>query len=361
MLCDIITSLEGSVRPAVYLAKDLVDMGYDVIIISPIILPRAESEMNGEGIKTINLNIRHFSSASDSSLLWLETWIYEAFFNLNSRRVKNSSPVTINFSHVIFLPSIFWYLQGPPSIALRDISNQFSLSLKIMYRFLKPLFEYFDGKSIKRAHSFSSFIIANSKFCASMYSKFGLKVHDIIYPPLDRKIFRPSTGNPSGDYVLTYFGKETKFSVVKRVADLNVKIKAFGSKTSFIDKSVLKNPNIEFLGRVSISELVNLYSNALFTLFPFTHEPFGYIPIESMACGTPTLTYDVQGPGEYIVDGESGWLASDDESIIKKAVEIWRNGYPSEIRKRCIEAAKAFDREIYVKKWLNLLNLFNVI
>ncbi|MEM1543792.1 MAG: glycosyltransferase [Candidatus Bathyarchaeia archaeon] len=194
-----------------------------------------------------------------------------------------------------------------------------------------------------------------------MYSKFGLKIYGVIYPPLDRRIFHPSTKRPSGDYVLTYFGKETKFSVIKRVADLGVKIKAFGSKTSFIDRRLLKNPNIEFLGRISTSDLVDAYSNALFTLFPFTHEPFGYIPLESMACGTPTLTYGMQGPGEYIIDGESGWLASDDEDIVNKAVEIWRGGYPSKIRERCVEMAKAFDRKIYTERWLELLKLFNAI
>lgn len=361
VLCDIITSLEGSIRPAVYLAEDLVDMGYDVTVTSPLISPEADFEMNRMGIKTVNLNTKHFSKTSNSSLLWLETWMYETLFNLNSRRIKNMPLATINFSHVIFTPSIFWYLQGPPSTALRDISTQFSFSLKSTYCLLKPLIEYLDEKSIRKGGNLSSFLIANSKFCARMYSKFGLNVRDIIYPPLDRKIFHPSTGKPSGDYVLTYFGKETKFSVIKRAADLGIKIKAFGSKTSIIDRRLLKNPNIEFLGRISTSDLVDAYSNALFTLFPFTHEPFGYIPLESMACGTPTLTYGIQGPGEYIIDGKTGWLVGDDEGIIRRAVELWKDGYPSEIRKCCVEMAGAFDREIYIKKWLKLLRSFNII
>ncbi len=49
-------------------------------------------------------------------------------------------------------------------------------------------------------------------------------------------------------------------------------------------------------GRVSDDELARLYANAKFTVFPFIHEPFGYVPVESMACGTPpVLTYDKQG------------------------------------------------------------------
>ncbi|MEM2560324.1 MAG: glycosyltransferase family 4 protein [Candidatus Bathyarchaeia archaeon] len=361
ILCDIITSLNGSVRPAAYLAEDLVKMGCDVTIISPVITPEAEEEINKMGIKTINLNTKHFSDASSSSVLWLETWIYEALFKTNSKRIEKNRPAAINFSHVVFAPTTFWYLQGPPSTALRDISSQLPKNLKLAYDITKLLIEYLDRKTIGRAKSLTTYFIANSKFCASMYTKFGIKVHSVIYPPLDRKIFHPTTRKPREDYVLTYFGKETKFSVIKKIANMGVKIRAFGSKTSTIDKSLLKNPNIEFLGRIPTADLVNMYSNALYTLFPFTHEPFGYIPLESMACGTPTLTYSIQGPGEYIVDGENGWLAKDDEKLIQKAIEIWKNGYPKEVRKQCAENAKKFDRKNYFNKWLNLLKSFNII
>jgi len=355
IICDIITSLEGSVRPAIYLAEDLIKMGYDITIISPLISPEAEEEINKSGIKTINLNIKHFSSISNPSILWLETWAYEAIFRANSKRIKKNTQAIINFSHVIFAPATFWYLQGPPSTALNDISSQLPRRLRLAYYVTKPLIEHLDRKIIERAKKLTTWFIANSKFCASMYTKYGIKVHDIIYPPLDRKTFHPTTKRPTEDYVLTYFGKETKFTVIKKIADMGVKIKAFGSKTSIIDKSLLKNPNIEFLGRIPTAELVDMYSNALYTLFPFTHEPFGYIPLESMACGTPTLTYNMQGPGEYIIDDENGWLAKDDESLVQKAIELWRNGYPKEIRERCVENAKKFDREIYSKKWLSLL------
>jgi glycosyltransferase involved in cell wall biosynthesis len=177
----------------------------------------------------------------------------------------------------------------------------------------------------------------------------------VIYPPIDCEIFHPSTSNPSSDYVLTYFGKETKFSVIKAAVDLGVKIRAFGSKVPFVKKNMLNHPNIEFLGRVSTKELVDLYSNASFTFFPFTHEPFGYVPLESMACGTPVLTYDLQGPGEYVNDGKVGWLANSDNEIIQAAVDIWKNGYSPIVRKQCIEEAQKLDRKCYLDKWLKIL------
>jgi glycosyltransferase involved in cell wall biosynthesis len=100
--------------------------------------------------------------------------------------------------------------------------------------------------------------------------------------------------------VLTYFGKETKYPVIKAVADLGIKIKAFGSKNPYIPRCIHRHPNIKFEGEVSNQKLADLYSNALFTLFTFTHEPFGYVPVESMACQTPVLTYDRQGPAKRL-------------------------------------------------------------
>jgi hypothetical protein len=60
--------------------------------------------------------------------------------------------------------------------------------------------------------------------------------------------------------VLTYVGKETAFSAIKRVADAGVKMRAFGSKVSHVPDYIRKHPNIELLGRVSDEELVELYS-----------------------------------------------------------------------------------------------------
>jgi glycosyltransferase involved in cell wall biosynthesis len=155
---------------------------------------------------------------------------------------------------------------------------------------------------------------------------------------------------------LTYLGKETKISVIKRVVSMGIKFKAFGAKMEFLDRGVIEHPNIEFLGRISTGELVEAYSNALFTLFPFTHEPFGYVPLESMACGTPVLTYNLQGPSEYVIDGCTGWLARSDGELVQKAMKLWKEGYPSCVRLDCVKEASKFDRRFYLEKWLKVLD-----
>lgn len=46
LACDIMMDLEGSVRPAMYLAEALVQKGYDVAIISPVMSKDVENSLS---------------------------------------------------------------------------------------------------------------------------------------------------------------------------------------------------------------------------------------------------------------------------------------------------------------------------
>ncbi|MEM2740513.1 MAG: glycosyltransferase, partial [Candidatus Bathyarchaeia archaeon] len=306
----------------------------------------------------LNLGVKIIAKDIDPSLVWLEVWMREAFLRLNSTGLKLDSTVIINFSHTVSIYSSVWYLQGAPSIALSDIKPYMPLRFKLIYNFMKPLIDYSDRRLVEEIYGNSVVSIANSRFCASMYSRWGVKVHSIVYPPIDTEVFHPSTSKPSSDYVLAYFGKETKFDVIEKVADRGVKIKAFGSRMLMIPKRLLRHPNIEFLGRVPAEKLVDLYSNALYTLFPFTHEPFGYIPLESMACGTPVLTYNAQGPAESIIDEVTGWLVKDDRMLVDRAIELWMDGYDPMVRRMCRERASGFDKARYIERWVGIIDKF---
>ena len=355
LACDIMVDLEGSIRPAMYLAQELVARGHRVSIMSPSMSHTVEKSLESKGITPVNLHAALIARNSGLSMLWFETWAREAFLNLNSKSVNGHLKVTLNFSHTLDIPSVFWYLQGPTSWALKDMKDEFTGVYKMAYGVLNPLIEFADSRLVRSMIQNTTFCVANSKFCASLYQKWGIHISDIIYPPIDCKLFRPRTPNPSSDFVLAYFGKETKFSIVKTVADLGIRIKSFGSKAPFIPRSLISHPNVDFMGKISAQKLVDAYSNALFTFFPFTHEPFGYIPVESMACGTPTLTYNSQGPSESIIDEYSGWFAKNDSEIVNKAVDIWKKGYKREMRLNCVKEASKYDESIYVERWLDTI------
>ena len=72
--------------------------------------------------------------------------------------------------------------------------------------------------------------------------------------------------------------------------------------------------------------LVERYNRALATICAARLEPFGFTPLESMACGTPVVAIREGGYRETVVDGVTGLLVEPDPSAIAAAIlEITRN------------------------------------
>ncbi len=56
-----------------------------------------------------------------------------------------------------------------------------------------------------------------------------------------------------------------------------------------ISPDLVNIPNVQFVGRVDDEKLIELYSNAVFFVFPSLYEGFGIPPLEAQACGCPVL------------------------------------------------------------------------
>ncbi len=298
---------------------------------------------------TLDLKKKFYTSGS---ILTLEAWIRNSKYT-----IENKNYLSVNFSQCFLTDVDVYYAQGPITQALDDMYPEMKKTHQFAYWISRRFLANRDKAFVRKLKSKSRLFIANSNFCASMYQKWGIHVDDVIYPPLDCQRFKPQTSTPSNDYVCAYIGKETKYSILNKIASLGIKIKAFGSKSKDVPKQIRKNTNIDLLGKITDKDITGLFSNALFTLFTFTHEPFGYIPVESMACGTPVITYNKQGPGESIIHNKTGWLVKNDNELEKQAIQIWKKGYSPKIRNNCINRALEFDQKIIGKKWVQVLNL----
>ncbi|WP_336660721.1 glycosyltransferase [Leucobacter sp. USHLN153] len=82
---------------------------------------------------------------------------------------------------------------------------------------------------------------------------------------------------------------------------------------------------IHFLGRVDRADVPSLIRAADAVVCTPWYEPFGIVPLESMACGTPVIAANVGGLGDSVVDGGTGLLVPpQDPEALAGAVERLR-------------------------------------
>jgi len=335
------------------IAEELAKNNFKVKVISTQISANIKCKLKSRNISFFSFQ-KAFSNA-DESLVWFKCWLNEALFSKNSKKVAGLKPFVLNFSNTIAISSTCWYGQGPPTITLKNIRKQLTLIYKLFYGLSSRFLEFLDRRLTQKFAKMTKCVVANSYYLEGVYRLFGVEVSEVIYPPLDCEVFRPRKAKSASNYILTYFGKETKLDVIRELTNRGIEIVVFGGKITNAPKWMLQHPNIRFLGRISNEKLVSLYSDALLTVYPFLDEPFGYIPVESMACGTPVVTFDRQGPSETVVNGVTGWLTKTDRELIDLVLEIWRRGYPSSMRKECRKRARFFDKSKIARKWLKLL------
>jgi glycosyltransferase involved in cell wall biosynthesis len=349
---DPLVTTAGSVRPALLLAKQMRLLGHNVEIASPQFAKEILRAFEFDGLK-------HSQAGPSFSILrshpMVDAWV-RCLAKPTRMKQRAESDVVINTSSCVVATSKVYYAQGIMTKALDDISAEMPSRYRYSYQLLAPSLRTLEQRLVREFRMTSELFVANSAFCSSIYREWGIKVDHIIHPPLDCALFKPLTSTPSEDYVLTHvgvFGKEGKFSLIKAAADSGVRIKVFGAKPH--SRQRRDDKNITFLGKVSDKKLAELYSNAVFTLFAFNHEPFGYIPVESMACGTPVLTFSRQGPAETVADFQTGWLVKTDKELVRTAVNIWREGVNKSMRDACRKKAMLYDAKRVTREWIDFL------
>lgn len=293
----------------------------------------------------IDNRITRWLSGSNESMLWVESWMRETLFGANEsaaqRLIRSRSfDYIVNLSMTVPAQCDLWWIQGTPlDLTIRGMSTTNRLA-QVVDRFGSTAVRGLDRRLVHRIRRRARRIAANSPFLADFYRRAGCSVDGVLYSFPDFSAFKPSTPRPSRDYVLTYVGKETEDLDFRALRRLGVRVVGFGAKVPSGAKIGYIRRWTDFRGYVTQSQLVDLYSNALFTLFPFTWEPLGCVPVESMACGTPVLTYSRQGPGATVIQGRTGWLVNDLEQIQRTTVEIWKRGGTDIDPGDCVQRAK---------------------
>lgn len=178
----------------------------------------------------------------------------------------------------------------------------------------------------------------------------------IIHPPVEVEKFKIS------DSPKNYFLVGARLVPYKRVdlavkafARLGIPLKVFGIGAEFdnLKKMAHGKKNIEFLGKISESEKVELFSNCLAFLYP-QEEDFGITAVEAMASGRPVIAFKAGGALETVSEGETGEFFDEQswEDLADKIIRFKPEKYdPRKIRDHTLQ----FSLENFKEKIKNLI------
>ncbi|MFA6383483.1 MAG: glycosyltransferase [Parcubacteria group bacterium] len=242
------------------------------------------------------------------------------------------------------------YMHTPMRYAWDDCqkyTSDFSFPniIKKLVPFAMNYIRIWDRVSAERVDHF----IANSNFVAKRIKKYYKKDSVVIHPPVSTKEFHIS--EKLGDYFLIV-GRMLAYKkndiAIRAFNELGIKLKVIGRGPELKKLKKIAGPNIEFLGRIPDSELVECYSKCRAFIFP-QEEDFGIVAIEAMAAGRPVISYRGGDIPEHMEEGKTGIFFDEQtvEDIICAVKKFKDEDFdPAYIRSKSLK----FDREIFKSK-----------
>jgi glycosyltransferase involved in cell wall biosynthesis len=169
--------------------------------------------------------------------------------------------------------------------------------------------DYLRRRDIAAAHDADVYIATNSLIRDRLVAYYGLKNVAVISPPLDTSMFYFDPAVEREDAYL-WVGR-----IIEPYKRLELAIDAVrGTSRRLIvagdgrDRARLEAkapPNVEFIGWQDGDDLRALYQRIQAVVFT-SEDDFGLVPVEAMACGTPTIAYRAGGAALSLVGGETG-------------------------------------------------------
>jgi glycosyltransferase involved in cell wall biosynthesis len=168
----------------------------------------------------------------------------------------------------------------------------------------------FAGTYRQKVHAY----IALTEFARKKFLEGGLPAERLAVKPnfLEHD---PGTGSGQGGYAL-FAGRLAPEKGVAVLLDawaacpaaIPLKIAGDGPMRVWVRNRTDSMPNVEYLGPCEHARVLALLKDAAFLIFPSRwYEGMPMVLLESMACGTPAVSFAVGALNELIVNGENGF------------------------------------------------------
>lgn len=236
------------------------------------------------------------------------------------------------------LPALIHYDQALKNADQYDIIH-FHLSSQtdlVMFPFIQKLhtahvvtihghwpydvFSFMDHQ-FKKLYAKDIRVISISKFMESILPK-GFNSAGYVHNALD--ISKYQFGNNGGDY-FAWLGRMVPdkglYEAIRAVKRANAKLVFAGVYNEYMKlereyfetkiRPHIDDEQIIFLGRADLAQKNKLLGEAIAFLNPIQwEEPFGMVMAESMACGTPVISFSRGAAPEVVVDQKTGFLVN---------------------------------------------------
>jgi glycosyltransferase involved in cell wall biosynthesis len=245
-----------------------------------------------------------------------------------------------------------------------------------------PQKNLYDMNPINKLKTANYRFISNSQYTKKWLDRWGIK-NDYLYPYIDDKLINSPTNKKEkiilcvGRFFPQLHSKQHKI-IIETFAKLQLSSPDFKDyklilagglkhedKTYFeeLKNNAKNNPAIIFKPNVPLDKLYELYKLSNFfwhfagygideNIHPEMVEHLGITPLEAMAAGAITFSYNAGGPKEIITDGQNGFLFDNEKEIIGKMQSVLENPEQQQsIRKKANEYIHTnFSFVVFTKK-----------
>lgn len=210
------------------------------------------------------------------------------------------------------------------------------------------------------------YFVANSQFVASRIRKYYGRESRVIYPPVETTAGNASTA--PGDYYLTV-GRLVSYKrfdlAVSACTKLGRRLRVIGDGPQYKSLRRMAGPMVEFLGKVSDSEIRENFARCRALLFP-GEEDFGIVPVEAQSFGRPVIAYASGGVLETVngvlqngaaVQNPTGiFFSNQTSSSLAKAILDFESKEHEFCSQMIREHSLQFDSEIFKRKIVEFIS-----
>lgn len=309
---------------------------------------------SGQAFQSIEVK-KKFIVAVNNFLLLLNFWRYKRFSRKLALEInkKDYDIAIVTNSKILQHPFILRFLKIPKLLIsqepLRIIYEKNFQKNYVYKKYYKGIMEKIvflysflgilarqgpDRENLTHADQ----LIVNSYFSKENFlSAYGI-LGKVVYPGIDTEIFKPASGNKRENCILSvgsYHAIKGHDLVIKALSLIPqnkqplLRILGFGDFKTFEkelqyleklrDSRGLHN-KVRFEKNFLGNNIVKVYQKSYLTIVTHFLEPFGLVPIESMACGTPVIAVREGGFRETIKHNKTGLLVERDPKELAEAI-----------------------------------------